>query len=172
MKIAVRRGSAVLTAAGAVACAALTLPSVAKADAAAPEECAAARVTGLSSALDAVATGSSAGPSVVFGVVLVPLSQPLPAPLDAVQAQVVSQGADGVQKLRSDAPGQIDQLRSAIAPFATGNEFANSGVGATASALDTIADTGGAGIAPADSTLRETATIVRSAQEETASAVC
>ena len=165
MNLAMRGVRAVVAVAGVAGCAALALPAVAKADAAAPDECSAARVTGVSALLDTFSTGSAAGPSVLFGVALVPLSQPLPPPFDAVQSQLVGQSADGVQQMRSDAPAQIDQVRTAVAPLAAGNTFANQGVDATASALDTTAETGGAGIAPGDTTLREAATIVRSTQE-------
>jgi hypothetical protein len=162
-----RRVRTAVAAAGAMACAVLALPDVAKADPAA--DCPAARVTGVSAVLDAVATGSAAGPSVLFGVALVPLSQPLPAPLDAAQAQALTLGADGVQQMRTDAPGQIDQLRAGIAPLASGNEFANQGVEALAAGLDTAADTAGPAIAPGDTTLREAATVVRANHEPRAS---
>lgn len=166
MTIGARSARTAAVAAGAVVCGVLALPTTAKADASA--DCPAARVTGVSAALDAVATGSAAGPSVLFGVALVPLSQPLPAPLDHAQAQALALGADGVQQMRTDAPGQIDQVRAGIAPLATGNEFANQGVEAVAGDLETTADTGGPAIAPADTTLREAATVVRANQEPTA----
>ena len=167
MTIGVRRVRTAVLAVGAVACAVLALPTVAKADAAA--DCPAARVTCVSSALDAVATGSAAGPSVLFGVALVPLSQPLPAPLDAAQAQVLALGADGVQQMRTDAPGQVDQLRAGVAPLASGNEFANPGVEVLAAGLDSAADAAGPAIAPGDTTLREAATVVRANHEPRAS---
>lgn len=170
MKIGVCCGRTALVAAGALVGAVLVLPAGAKADATAPDECAAPRVTGVSAVLDALSTGSAAGPSVIFGVAQVPLSAPLPAPLDAVQAQLIAQSAESVQQMRADAPEQVDQVRAAVAPLASGNEFANPGVEAFASGLETAADTGGAGIAPADTTLREVATIVRASQET--SAVC
>lgn len=163
MTTGVRSVRTAAVAAGAVVCGVLALPSVAKADASA--DCPAARVTGVSAALDAVSTGSAAGPSVLFGVALVPLSQPLPAPLDAAQAQALALGADGVQQMRTDAPGHIDQVRAGIAPLATGNEFANPGVEAFAGSVETTADTAGPAIAPADTTLREAATVVRANQE-------
>lgn len=165
MNIGVRYGRTAALAVVAAAVAAFVMPAGAKADASAPAECPAARVTGVSAVLDTLATGSAAGPSVLFGVALVPLSQPLPAPLDGVQSQVASQAAAGVQQMRADAPGQIDQLRAGVAPLAAGNELADQGVQATASALDAAAEAGGPTIAPADTSLRETATIVRANQE-------
>lgn len=162
MKFGLRYAPPAFAAAGAVVCAALALPSVAKADA----ECDADRVTGISAVLDAVSTGSAAGPSVLFGVATVPLSQPLPAPLDAAQAQLLATGAENVQQMRADAPGQVDQVRTAVAPLASGNEMANQGVEAFASALEGGADAGGAAIAPGDTSLRETATIVRASRED------
>lgn len=165
MNLGVRVGRTAAFAVFVVGGAAFALPGVAKADAAAPDECPAARVTGVSAALDTLATGSAAGPSVLFGVALVPLSQPLPAPLDGVQSQVVSQAAAGVQQMRADAPGQIDDLRAGVAPLAAGNGFADRGVEAAAAGLDTLAEVGGPAIAPADTSLREAATIVRSNQE-------
>lgn len=162
MKIVRRCGQAVLAVAGVAAVGAVALPAVAKADA---PECGAARVTGISSVLDTFATGSAAGPSVLFGVAIVPLSQPLPAPLDTVQAQAVGRGADAVQQMRADAPQQIDQARGVVAPLASGNEFANQGVDATAEGLDTVATTAGPAIAPGDTSLHEVATAVRGAHE-------
>lgn len=164
MKFAVRcarTGAAAVV----VASSAVVLPAVAKADSTAPAQCPAARVTGVSAVLDTFATGSAAGSSVLFGVALVPLSQPLPAPLDTLQAQVANQSAAGVQQLRSDAPQQLDQLRTMVAPLASGNEFANTGVDAFSTGLDSVATAGGPAIAPADSTLKETATVVRGARE-------
>lgn len=168
MTLGVRYAPAVVAAAGAVVCAALALPAVANADAGASAECAPDRVTGISAGLDALSTGSAAGPSVLFGVATVPLSQPLPAPLDAVQAQFLGQGAESVQQMRADAPGQVDQVRTAVAPLASGNEIANPGVEAFASGLEGAADAGGPAIAPGDTSLRETATIVRASQEDAA----
>lgn len=169
MKIAVRVGRTAAVVAGAVVCGAVALPTIAKADSGDTAECPAARVTGLSSALDTVGTAAAAGPSIAFGIVLVPLSQPLPPPFDVVQSQVLAGAADGVQQLRADAPGYVEQLRAGIAPFAAGNDVANQGVSAVADTLDTVADTAGPAIAPADRTLHETATIVRSNAEVSAS---
>ncbi len=167
-KIGLRHGPLAVAGAGAVVCAAVALPAVAKADTAASEGCPAARVTGVSSALDTLATGSAAGPSVLFGVAIVPLSQPLPAPLDGVQSQVLSHSAERVQQLRAEAPAQIEQLRTGMAPLAGGNEVANQGVEVTASGLETAADSADPTVAPADTTLREAATIVRANQEQAA----
>ncbi|WP_019873919.1 hypothetical protein [Sporichthya polymorpha] len=127
--------------------------------------CPAARVTGFSALLDALSTGSVAGPSVVYGIALAALSQPLPDPLGTAQAQFLAQGAQGVQQLRTEAPGYIDQVRAVIAPFAAGNEMANQGVDAFADGLDALADTGGKAIAPGDLTLRQIAVLVRTARE-------
>jgi hypothetical protein len=162
MNIVRRCGGAVLAVAGVAAVGAIALPAVAKADA---PGCGAARVTGISSVLDTFATGSAAGPSVLFGVAIVPLSQPLPAPLDSGQSQALGRGADTVQQMRSDAPQQIDQARGVVAPLAGGNEFANQGVDATADGLDTVATTAGPAIAPGDTSLHEVATSVRGAHE-------
>ena len=162
MNIARRCGQAALAVAGVAAVGAVALPSIAKADA---PECGAARVTGISSVLDTFATGSAAGPSVLFGVAIVPLSQPLPAPLDGVQAQALGQGAETVQQMRAEAPQQVDQVRTAVAPLASGNEFANQGVDATADGLDSVATTAGPAIAPGDTSLHEVATSVRGAHE-------
>lgn len=164
MNTAMRCGRAALALAGVAAVGAVVLPGVAKADSPACT----ARVTGLSSVLDTFATGSAAGPSVLFGVAIVPLSQPLPAPLDSVQSQFLGSAAESVQQMRSDAPKQVDQVRGAIAPLASGNAFANQGVAATADALDTVATTAGPAIAPGDTSLHETATIIRGAQEDAA----
>jgi hypothetical protein len=168
MNIAVRCGQAALALAGVAAVGAVALPGAAKADAPA---CGTDRVTGLSSVLDTFTTGSAAGPSVLFGVAIVPLSQPLPAPLDTVQSQAIAQGSDAVQQLRADAPQQIDGARTAVAPLAGGNAFANQGVDATADGLDGAASAAGPAIAPADTTLHEVATSVR-ATKEGAPAAC
>ena len=132
---------------------------------AAAEPCPAARVTGFSALLDALSTGSVAGPSVLYGIALAALSQPLPDPLGTAQAQFLTQGAQGVQQLRAEAPGYIDQVRTVIAPFSAGNEMANQGVDAFADGLDALADTGGKAIAPSDLTLRQIAILVRTARE-------
>jgi hypothetical protein len=165
MRIGKRAGLGALAVVGVAAIGAVALPGAAKADS---PSCGAARVTGVSSVLDTFSTGSAAGPSVIFGVAIVPLSQPLPAPLDTVQSQFLAQGADAVQQMRADAPGRIDQARTAVAPLASGNAFANQGVAATADGLDAVATTAGPAVAPGDTSLHQTATIVRGAQEDPA----
>lgn len=131
-----------------------------------PADCPAARVTGVSALLDALSTGSVAGPSVLYGIALAALSQPLPDPLGSVQSQFLTQGGQGVQQLRAEAPGYIDQLRGVVAPMSSGNEMANQGVDTFADGLDTAAATGGKAIAPSDMTLRQIAVLIRVAREK------
>ena len=127
--------------------------------------CPAARVTGLSALLDAMATGSSAGPSVLYGIATAAFSQPLPEPIGAAQNELVVTGAEGVQQARTEAPQQFDAVREAVAPLAAGNEFANQGVDAFADALDTAATSGGKAVAPGDLTLRQLAILARTGRE-------
>ncbi|GAA0630343.1 hypothetical protein GCM10009547_37600 [Sporichthya brevicatena] len=131
---------------------------------AAADTCPPDRVAGLSYLLDALQTGSSAGPSILYGIALAVLGTPLPEPLGQYQGQLLAESAKFAEQMSKDGPQAIQDFRSVIEPLAAYNEQANGFIDAGAEALDGIAKDYGQFIQPGDRSLQQLAASFREAK--------
>jgi ABC-type branched-subunit amino acid transport system substrate-binding protein len=135
-------------------------------DAPAAPSCGYGRAVGSSYLLDALQTGSSAGPGVVYGASLALLGQPLPDPLASPQRQFLAESGNFVEQLSKEAPAKIGDSRQYLEPFGVYNDYGNAFVDAGADGLDNVAKVAGPFIKPADRTLQQLAASFRDAKVE------
>ena len=130
----------------------------------ATDRCPPARVAGLSYLLDALQTGSGAGPSIAYGVALAVLGTPLPEPLGQYQGQLLAESAKFVEQFSDDAPAAVHEFRTFIEPLAEYNEPANGLIDTAADTLDALAVDYGTFIQPGDRSLQQLAALILDAK--------